>query len=81
MFITLNNESVDETSKFIKSVTYHLHPTFNPNKIKVEQAPFLLSRIGWGYFEVTMDVEFTKITGLGTRTLTHELGFDDKGKT
>ena len=81
MFITLNNESVDETSKFIKSVTYHLHPTFTPNKIKVEQAPFLLSRVGWGYFEITMDVEFTKVTGLGTRTLTHELCFENKGKT
>ena len=36
MFITLNNEKVDETVKFIKSVTYHLHPTFKPSVIKVE---------------------------------------------
>ena len=58
MFITLNNEKVDETSKFIKTVTYHLHPTFKPSVIKVDKAPFLLSRIGWGYFEVEFDVEF-----------------------
>lgn len=81
MFITLNNEKVDETVKFIKSVTYHLHPTFKPSVIKVEQAPFLLSRVGWGYFEVEFDVEFQSWTGLGTRKLNHELSFDDKGKT
>lgn len=57
MFMSLSNE-VEQTSKFIKSVTYHLHPTFRQNKIKVSEAPFLLSRLGWGYFDVEMDVEF-----------------------
>ena len=57
MFLCLNG-STEETSKYIKSVTYHLHPTFKPPKIVVTEAPFLLSRVGWGYFEVTMDIEF-----------------------
>ena len=58
MYITLNSEQTNETAKFIKSVTYHLHPTFKPSVIKVEQPPFLLSRIGWGYFDIDFDVEF-----------------------
>ena len=51
MFVCFNDDH-DLTSKYIKSVTYHLHPTFKVNKIKLTEAPFLLSRIGWGYFEI-----------------------------
>lgn len=57
MFMSLSND-VAETSNFIKSVTYHLHPTYRVNKIKVTEAPFLLSRTAWGYFEISMDIEF-----------------------
>ena len=56
MYLSLN--TVAETAKYIRSVTYHLHPTFKPNIIKVTEAPFLLSRVGWGTFEIDMDVEF-----------------------
>ena len=56
MFVSLN--SPEETTRYIKSVTYHLHPTFKPSKIKVSEAPFLLSRIGWGLFDIEMDIEF-----------------------
>ena len=52
------NGSPEVTSKYIKSVTYHLHPTFKPSDITVKEAPFLLSRLGWGYFDVEMDIEF-----------------------
>ena len=51
MFLCFNDNK-DLTAKYIKSVTYHLHPTFKPSKIKVSEAPFLLSRIGWGWFTV-----------------------------
>ena len=57
MFASLST-GVEDTSKFIKSVTYHLHPTFRQPVIKVTKAPFLLSRIGWGYFEIKMVIEF-----------------------
>ena len=57
MFVALNNDK-EQTQKYIKKVTYHLHPTFKPNKIEIVQAPFLLARVGWGYFEIEMDIEF-----------------------
>ena len=66
MFVSLNGNP-EETQRYIKSVTYHLHPTFKPNKIKVSEAPFLLSRVGWGYFEIEMDIEFQPSTGLGVK--------------
>lgn len=78
MFVSLNS-SPEETARYIKSVTYHLHPTFKPNKIKISEAPFLLSRVGWGTFDIDMDIEFHESTGLGTKQLTHYLSFADKG--
>ena len=51
MFVAFNDNK-DLTAKYIKSVTYHLHPTFRINKVKVSEAPFLLSRVGWGYFTI-----------------------------
>ena len=80
MFVCLNNDK-DATQKIIKSVTYHLHPTFKPSVVKIEEAPFLLSRIGWGYFDIEVDIEFQKSTGLGLKKVVHELCFDGKGKT
>ena len=46
------------TSQFIRSVTYHLNPTFKKPVIKVTQPPFILSRDSWGDFELKIVVEF-----------------------
>ena len=62
-------------------MTYHLHPTYAVSRIIVREAPFLLSRVAWGYFEVTMKIEFQPATGLGTKTLYHMLEFDGNGHT
>ena len=80
MFVSLNNNP-EETQKYIKSVTYHLHPTFRVNKIKLTEAPFLLSRVGWGTFDIKIDIEFQDSTGLGTKRMNHGLTFEDKGLT
>ena len=80
MFVAFNDNK-EETNRYVKSVTYHLHPTFKPSKIKVSEAPFLLSRLGWGYFTVEFDVEFHEWTKLGTVRMEHELSFDNKGHT
>ena len=80
MFVCFNDDH-DLTSKYIKSVTYHLHPTFKVNKIKLTEAPFLLSRVGWGYFEIQMDIEFQEWTKLKTLRMEHMLSFDNMGHT
>ena len=76
MFVCLSNGKKEETGNYVESVTYHLHPTFKPSVIKVTQAPFLLSRIGWGYFEVEIDIVFKKSTCLAPMKVTHELSFE-----
>ena len=87
MFLSVN-ESPVTTRKYIKSVTYHLHPTYRVNKIKVNEAPFLLSRVAWGYFEVCAEIEFqpqrdpkTGKQKSQTACLYHMLSFDGNGKT
>lgn len=81
MFVSLN-WNTKETARFIKSVTYHLHPTYKQSKIKITESPFLLSRVAWGYFEVKMVIEFQPSTGLGSKVLLkHMLKFEGKGQT
>jgi transcription initiation factor IIF auxiliary subunit len=76
MFVALANDpNKDKVGKFVDSVTYHLHPTFKPSVIKVTEAPFLISRIGWGYFEIHMEIVFKKWTGIPKMELDHMLAF------
>ena len=70
MFVALNGDN-SQTAKYIKSVTYHLHPTFKPAVIKVSEAPFLLARVGWGYFDIQMEIEFQDWTGMKNAKLVH----------
>ena len=58
------NEFREETDAFIDSVVFKIHETFNPNTIEVNSAPFILSRVGWGYFDMKMHVTFKKWTGI-----------------
>ena len=58
MFVSSADGDHALTEQYIKSVTYHLHPSFKPNVIKVTKAPFLIARVGWGYFDVDFDIEF-----------------------
>ena len=41
----------------------------------------MLSRLGWGYFNIEFDVEFHEWTKLGTVQMEHMLSFDNKGHT
>jgi transcription initiation factor IIF auxiliary subunit len=58
MYVSMANGKAEEASKYIKSVTYYLDPGFKPHVIKVTQAPFLLARVGYGYFDVELVVEY-----------------------
>ena len=63
MFVVLADGNAEMTGKYIKSVVYNLHPTFNPSVIKIEQPPFLISRIGWGYFTIEIEIEYQEWVG------------------
>lgn len=68
----------EEGERHIASVEFHLHPTFTPNVILMDQqnAPqgrFSLRRRGWGTFEVKVVVKF--IDGK-FRAFAHDLSFD-----
>jgi YEATS domain-containing protein 4 len=69
----------DDTSRFIEKVVFKLHPTFKMNTVEVKQAPFQLSKIGWGEFEIGIEVHFKRALRLPPKVYTHDLAFDDNG--
>lgn len=76
MYITINGKT-QNTAKYIKQVTYELHPTYRDNIIKVTEAPFAIRRLAYGYFDLKMTVEFKAFTGLKPMNITHSLVFND----
>merc|ERR1719409_1428317 len=64
---------VEDKSSQVKSVAFHLHPTFKPSKVQLTKKPFQLTRKGWGTFDIACDVAFQN--GLKAK-YTHELSFE-----
>ena len=73
--LKLPNKNLDD---IIKSVTFNLHPTFNPPSVKVSEPPFQISRIGWGVFEIEIKIEFLTNLNIETIKLNHFLSFSDE---
>jgi transcription initiation factor IIF auxiliary subunit len=48
----------EDLSYYIKSVTFHLHASFNDPVRCIEQAPFEIHETGWGEFTVQIVIEF-----------------------
>jgi len=71
--LSLQGFRVDD---FVESVVYTIHPTFSPNKYKV-QYPFQLERRGWGTFQVGVKVTFKSHLKGPTLILQHDLNFTD----
>eukprot|EP00347_Sterkiella_histriomuscorum_P019741 403340466 len=81
MYISLANDPTRlKAGRFIESVTFHLHPDFTPNVIVKKESPFLITKLGWGEFEIKMEVEFKKWTGIPKMELQHMLCFEEQGK-
>src|SRR5690349_147190 len=60
-----------EVLRAIRSVEYHLHPTF-PNPIRTSKDPksgFSIQSAGWGRFNIVVMVEFTDGSELETEYL------------
>jgi len=65
----------------IEEVIYHLHETFREPIVRVADAPFRIERVGWGVFQVRVEIRTTRrVPGEPdvTRTVicTHMLRFD-----
>ena len=86
--IITRNEKIPSTSKLlspnknlegiIKSVTFKLHPTFNPPSVKVCEPPFQVYRLGWGVFDIEITIEFFCNLNIENIKLNHFLSFSDE---
>merc|ERR1711871_737879 len=45
----------------IAKVVFHLHPTFSPAVVAVSDAPFQITRQGWGSFCITIEVHWLNL--------------------
>ena len=66
--------------KLVESITFTLHPTYASPVITVKKAPWMQSKIAYGWFDLTMRVKFQKWTKLDDLELIHTLEFTKKGK-
>eukprot|EP01084_Bolivina_argentea_P024454 45559_1 len=74
MFIsTLSTKLIKPKS--IKCVTYNLHESFKKPKIIVKKPPYLLSRTGWGLFDILVEIEFKEKYKRKDIKITHSLSF------
>jgi len=56
--IYVTDESGKDCSTYIEEVAFRLHPTFSPSVVTLTQAPFAVTRIGWGTFKIGVIVTF-----------------------
>ena len=60
----------------IRRVVFKLHPTFNPPTVTVSQPPFEVGRIGWGIFDVGIEI-YTDAEGAQPVALQWTLQFEE----
>eukprot|EP00164_Ancoracysta_twista_P000898 GFYU01001183.1.p1 GENE.GFYU01001183.1~~GFYU01001183.1.p1 ORF type:complete len:253 (-),score=28.54 GFYU01001183.1:141-899(-) len=69
-------ETSQDPSSYIERVDFHLHPTFSPPTVSVTEAPFKLTRLGWGTFEVDIEVHFKSFVRRESLSFSHHLSFE-----
>lgn len=71
-------QSKQEVSAFITGVRFHLHPSYKPHDVvDVTEAPFKLTRLGWGEFPIRVQLFFVDKKRNKTVDLIHHLKLDD----
>lgn len=71
-------QAKQEVSAFITCVRFHLHPSYKPNDVvDVTEAPFKLTRLGWGEFPIRIQLFFVDKKRNKTVDLIHHLKLDD----
>ena len=80
MQLSINvGDGKEHVSKYIQEVMYILHPTYAKSVIKITEPPFRITRLAWGYFDVTMKITFKRKFKIGTVDLVHNLKFNNGG--
>lgn len=77
MFVKLpdGRDDARDLAELVDHVTYDLHPTFSPAQVRVTEAPFRVTRLGWGTFSVGVTVQWKKHVGHAPLRCKHTLSF------
>lgn len=77
MFVYAEEEGKRTTAKYVKSVTYTLHPTYRQPVHKIDEAPFKLSMRAYGWFDIDVKIEFVAAVKKQPVSLTWTLNFQE----
>eukprot|EP00747_Dinoflagellata_sp_TGD_P179277 gnl/TRDRNA2_/TRDRNA2_29841_c0_seq1.p1 gnl/TRDRNA2_/TRDRNA2_29841_c0~~gnl/TRDRNA2_/TRDRNA2_29841_c0_seq1.p1 ORF type:complete len:339 (+),score=19.03 gnl/TRDRNA2_/TRDRNA2_29841_c0_seq1:67-1083(+) len=69
-----------ELSRHVKSVKFQLRPYF-PSDVELRTAPFIATRIGWGYFDVAVTITWKPALRTSPFQVDHELCFERGGSS
>lgn len=71
---------MDGAEQFVQEVLWKLHPTFQDPNVKVQEPPFKIDRIGWGTFQVGVQIKLKpRVLDGKTLTSSHHLNFECDG--
>ena len=58
-----------------------MHPSFGITEIDVKSSPFQMRRIGWGFFDIPIQIFFRRETGQReVHEISHTLNFNGNGE-
>eukprot|EP00741_Cyanophora_paradoxa_P021175 tig00021339_g20438.t1 len=64
---------------YIARVDFLLHPTFRQRLVSLSDPPFVVQRVGWGYFSIPITVHFAPRWRMPPARYVHTLSFDGEG--
>lgn len=78
VYIVEPAQSQEKISSFVTCVRFYLHPSYKPHDvIDVTEAPFKLTRLGWGEFPIRIQLFFVDKRRNKTIDLIHHLKLDN----
>jgi transcription initiation factor IIF auxiliary subunit len=78
IYVTESDNSKESIASFVTCVRFHLHPSYKPHDVvDVTEAPFKLTRKGWGQFPIRIQLFFVDKKRNKTIDLIHHLKLDE----
>ncbi|KAL9657559.1 hypothetical protein ABK040_000986 [Willaertia magna] len=78
-FFVRGEDQNDDLEEFIDHIKVDLHPTFRPPTIILRNQPYVVTRLGWGYFTIRIKIYFKQQWHKPPFDYSHTLSFDGNG--
>uniref|UniRef100_A0A6B2LJL4 Uncharacterized protein n=1 Tax=Arcella intermedia TaxID=1963864 RepID=A0A6B2LJL4_9EUKA len=79
LYLQMDKEGED-VGRYIDRIVVKLHPTFTPPVLEFKKPPFVVTRKGWGVFEIGITLYFQEATKKPPMDITWYLSFREGGR-